>query len=136
MQSCEVLIVDDESAILELMTTLFERQGYRVTTAESAAQAITLLHSHRFNVVLTDLRMESPFAGFEVVRAARHLQTTPFIGIVTAYPVPASDWKEAGADALFQKGTDTFHLPEKIATLLKLGPQAETSLAQHEHAIR
>lgn len=119
MDTFQVLVVDDESAILTLMRTIFERQGYRVSTAESAAAGVKLLARQSFDAVITDLKMETPLAGFDVVRAARNMRPQPYIAIVTAFPLAPAEWKDTGADALYIKGTETFRLPEQLAPLLK-----------------
>jgi DNA-binding NtrC family response regulator len=101
-----ILFVDDESAILRLFGLVLESAGYEVTTALSAAEAKRKLSEQNFNLVITDVRMESPTAGFEVLRAARRISPTLPVALLTAFPIPTSDWKQAGADAFFVKGAD------------------------------
>jgi CheY-like chemotaxis protein len=125
MNGFNVLVVDDEPAILTLMRAVFERQGYEVTTAASATDAIALLRDRAFDAVVTDLKMETPLAGFEVVAAARNARPQPYIAIVTAFPLTSSEWKASGADALYIKGSDTFRLPELLSSLLKQRPYAD-----------
>jgi CheY-like chemotaxis protein len=114
-----VLLVDDESAILRLLRAVLEPHGFAVTTAASAAEAISLLAPDKYDIVLTDLRMETPLAGFEVVAAADQLVPRPLIVILTAFPVPSADWKFAGADLLRVKGMNTVLLPEQLKKLLQ-----------------
>lgn len=125
MDKFRALVVDDESAILSLMRALFEREGYSISTADSAANAIEILKSQCFDVVITDLRMETPTSGFRVVDAAQALRPKPFTVILTAFPVPAADWIRAGADALYMKGIEAFKLPQKISGLLKRRAESE-----------
>jgi CheY-like chemotaxis protein len=72
-----------------------------------------------FDLILTDMRMETPLAGYEVVRAAHQIRPRPAIVILTAFPIPSSDWRASGADALLVKGADILDLPEKLQTLVK-----------------
>ena len=106
-----ILIVDDEQAVFSMLKAVFESEGYTVTTASSGAQACCLLAVQTFDVVLTDMRMESDNAGFDVVRAARKRSAGSVIVILTAFPLLAQDWRAAGADAAFTK-------PSNIAALL------------------
>jgi CheY-like chemotaxis protein len=94
-------------------------EAFSVQTADSAGNSLRLLESHPYDIVITDLRMETPLAGYDVARAASRLDPRPTIVIVTAFPVPASDWRAAGADALFTKGANTLHLAKHLLRLLE-----------------
>ena len=113
-----VLLVDDDDSILQLFCTVLEMNGFEVITATSAFQAVTIMEQQQFEMVITDLRMENPTAGFDVVRTAHHLSPRPIIVIVTAFPVPSSEWRRTGADALYIKGANTMALPEQLKELL------------------
>ena len=118
-----VLIVDDEAAIIGLLKTVLESSSFEVSVARSAAEAKVCLREARFDLVLTDMRMETPLAGYEVVRAARQMNPRPATVIITAFPIPSSDWKSSGADALLIKGADILDLPNKLSQILKQRPQ-------------
>ena len=111
----KLLLVDDEKAIRSVVSAVLEMHGFHIDTAASAGEAKQILHAGRFDVVLTDLRMETETAGFEVVSAAAQLAPRPRIVILTACPVPAAVWRPMGADALVQKGAS----PVDLVNLLK-----------------
>jgi DNA-binding response OmpR family regulator len=113
-----VLLVDDDDSILQLFCTVLEMNGFEVITATSAAEALSSLDEQSFEMIITDLRMENPTAGFDVVRAAHELSPRPIIVVVTAFPVPSSEWRRTGADALYVKGANTMALPEQLKELL------------------
>jgi DNA-binding response OmpR family regulator len=113
----KALVVDDDDAIRAMLAQFLERDGFSVLTAGSAAKGTAMLGEH-VDIVITDLRMESPLAGFDVVRAAAQMAPRPVIVILTAFPVPNSEWRSAGADALFVKGANTFALPKQLKALL------------------
>ncbi len=50
-----VLIIDDEWSIREVATLMLERAGYKVLSAASAEDGLSMLASNRFNVVLIDV---------------------------------------------------------------------------------
>ncbi len=52
-----LLLVDDEECVLSAFKRLFRRDGYRVLTATSAAQAFELLAMHTVQVIISDHRM-------------------------------------------------------------------------------
>lgn len=113
------LLVDDDDAIVQLFRTVLELSGFVVDTAKSAADAIEQISSNSYEVIITDLRMETSTAGFDVVRAAVQRNPRPLVVVVTAFPVPASEWRKTGADALYVKGANTMALPEQLKELLK-----------------
>ena len=120
-----ILIVDDEPAILGLLKSVLELSSFEPHTARSAAEAKSLLSQQTFDVVLTDMRMETATAGFDVVRAARQLDPAPVIAILTAFPISPTEWRPSGADALMVKGADIMNLPDKLLNLLKAKPRPE-----------
>lgn len=107
MPASRILIVDDEPSIVALLRLVLEGENYEVETAASGAEAIRKLGEQSFDLVLTDIRMETPVAGFEVVRTARRNSPGMPVAVLTAFPVPTNDWRQAGADVLFMKGTDS-----------------------------
>jgi CheY-like chemotaxis protein len=102
----KILLVDDEPSIRTTLKIILELEGFEVVTAASAAEARKTLHQSCFDLVLTDMNMETPDAGFLVVDHANALHRRPAIVIITAFPVTPAEWKAAGADALIVKGTD------------------------------
>jgi CheY-like chemotaxis protein len=114
-----VLLVDDEASIRMLLRTALETADFEVETASSAYEASTRLRDASFDLVITDMRMETVTAGYDVIRAASQVNPRPKIVILTAFPIPTSQWRSSGADALIVKGTDMLQLPEKLHALVK-----------------
>ncbi|MDO6691656.1 sigma 54-interacting transcriptional regulator [Aliiglaciecola sp. 3_MG-2023] len=52
-----ILLVDDDENLLRLMTIRLQGEGYQVATAEGGKEALRLLNTQSFDVVLSDLRM-------------------------------------------------------------------------------
>ena len=67
----ELLIADDEENILELLRRALGGAHVAVTTAETAKEAAALLEKKRFDILLTDICMETPTAGIELARTVR-----------------------------------------------------------------
>jgi response regulator RpfG family c-di-GMP phosphodiesterase len=55
--SCTLLFVDDEPNILSSLRRLFRPLGYRVLTAESGEQGLSILGEERIDLVISDMRM-------------------------------------------------------------------------------
>ncbi|MCK5360550.1 MAG: response regulator, partial [Gammaproteobacteria bacterium] len=56
--SGQILIVDDEATAVENLAHVCRKEGYTITTRTSGRGAIEALENDKFDVVLTDLRME------------------------------------------------------------------------------
>lgn len=115
---CSALIIDDEPSILDTLKGLLETREFEVSTASSAHDAIRQLGQLAFDLVLTDMRMESPTAGYEVVRKATSLSPRPVVVILTAFPIPSAEWRASGADALYVKGGGILRILDDLERLL------------------
>ncbi len=114
-----ILIVDDEPAVLSMLKVVFQSDGYAVAAAASAQEAARVLGTESFDAVLTDMKMETDTAGFEVVRAARAASAESVIVILTAFPLLAKEWRGAGADAALSKPANMSMLLETFRHLLR-----------------
>jgi DNA-binding response OmpR family regulator len=111
-----VLLVDDEVAILLTMKAVLELNGFEVETAASAREARSKIKLHEYQMVMTDMRMESDAAGREVIQAARTAPYHPAVALLTAFP--EDDWSETGADEMLVKPMQTALLVKQIEKLL------------------
>jgi signal transduction histidine kinase/ActR/RegA family two-component response regulator len=67
-----VLVVEDEPHVLQFVSSLLRRLGYRVTAASTGAEAIMLLQQRSsFDLVFTDVVLPRGMSGIEVARQAR-----------------------------------------------------------------
>jgi two-component system NtrC family response regulator len=79
-----ILIVDDETKLLEIYQKALEKEGYAITVANNGATAISLLKNNLYDLVITDLRMPG-VDGMELFRwIVRNSPAIPVI-IITAY---------------------------------------------------
>jgi two-component system response regulator HydG len=74
-----ILLVDDESGILETLKILFRGEGYDVSVAQSGKEAIEILAESPPDIVLSDIRMPGT-TGLEVLQNAR--DTDPDIAVI------------------------------------------------------
>jgi DNA-binding NtrC family response regulator len=79
----KILVVDDETAILDTLRILLRREGFEVFTAAGGQRGIDMLGEVRPDVVLTDVRMPGA-GGLEVMAAARELDATLPVVLMTA----------------------------------------------------
>ena len=89
-----ILVVDDEPGMREFLTAALSDGGYKVISASSATQALTLIDQHStktdekisVNIALTllDIQMPSP-GGMEVLRYLRDVDPDAVVILITAY---------------------------------------------------
>jgi DNA-binding response OmpR family regulator len=113
-----ILLVDDELAILLTLRAILEMNGFEVDTAASAKEAQTKLKNGVFEMVITDMRMETETAGYDVIRAARQQPYNPATALLTAYPSLGNEWKTNGAQSLLVKPVNTGELLRQLEALL------------------
>jgi len=80
-----VLLVDDDPTSRLTLQTVLEASGYHVDSAASAAEAVGKLDEQEYQLVLSDLQMESPEAGLKVLAHARMMPYKPATALVTTY---------------------------------------------------
>jgi DNA-binding NtrC family response regulator len=79
-----ILIVDDEQSMLEVLAIMLKREGYEVATTSNGEQAMELIRSIGFDVVITDLKME-PVDGMEVLRFTKTVNRETVVIMMTAH---------------------------------------------------
>ncbi len=82
-----ILVVDDEELVREAIKLRLEREGHQVETAGSEAEAIEKIRTANppYDVVITDMVMESENSGLEVLKAALLRDVLTEVIILTAY---------------------------------------------------
>lgn len=113
-----ILLVDDEVAVLLTLKAVLEISGFDVDTAASGREGVSKLHTRQYDMLITDMRMETDAAGVEVIRAARTAPYHPAVALLTAFPVAEEDWQDMGADQLLVKPMHTRILLGQIEELL------------------
>lgn len=119
MPKRRVLLVDDEVAVLLTMKAVLEISGFDVDTATSAQEGRSKIRTREYQMVITDMRMESDAAGREVIQAARTASYHPAVALLTAFPVEQDDWMEMGADRMLVKPMQTPVLIRQLEKLLE-----------------
>jgi DNA-binding NtrC family response regulator len=79
----KILLVDDETAILETLEILFRGEGYEVTVADSGPKALAALEDEKPDLVLTDIRMPGA-GGLEVLSQAQEIDPEMPVILMTA----------------------------------------------------
>lgn len=113
-----ILLVDDELGILLTLKAVLEMNGFDVDIASSARAGIEKLADGPYHMIITDMKMETDRAGYDVIRAARLQEYDPAIAILTAYALLGSDWRSEGAQSLLVKPIGMEDLLRQVEALL------------------
>lgn len=79
----QILIVDDEEVVLVSLRDTLAREGYQVTTAPNAVEALKLLKEQAFSVVITDQQMPM-LTGLEFLGQVKQMQPDASRILITA----------------------------------------------------
>jgi DNA-binding NtrC family response regulator len=79
-----LLIVDDDSAMREMLASLFQEQGYATDSAESFDAAVARLADAEYDAVLSDIKMPGR-SGIDLVGELRRLRPETPIVLMTAF---------------------------------------------------
>ena len=108
----QVLVVDDEPAILRALSAALRTRGYTVHTATTGGEALDHAVRHPLDVIILDLGLPD-LDGIEICRRLREWSTTPIIVLTVE---DAEERKvtalDAGADDFVTK---PFSMPELLA---------------------
>jgi DNA-binding response OmpR family regulator len=94
----KVLIVDDDETVRASLSLILEYGDFEVATAASVNDALKLIGSQVFDVLLSDLHMPGAGDGLTVVSAMRHSNPAAVTIIFSGFP----EMKEAAAAILLQ----------------------------------
>jgi len=114
-----LLVVDDDRRIRDLLSRFLTGEGYRVTTAETAADARAKLNGLSFDLLVLDVMMPGE-SGFDFAKSLRGTSSVPIL-MLTARDTAESRIKglEMGADDYLSKPFEPRELSLRIANILK-----------------
>jgi response regulator RpfG family c-di-GMP phosphodiesterase len=106
-----LLVVDDEARILSSLRRALRREGWRVLTAGSGAEAVRLLEAEPVDVVLTDHKMPR-MSGLDVLEAAARLRPAAARLLISGWPdeIPPARMASLRIRALIPKPWDDAEL--------------------------
>jgi DNA-binding response OmpR family regulator len=115
----KLLVIDDDSAVTELLSLLLKSHGYDVTAVNSGPEGITLLREKKVDLLILDLMMPD-MDGWEVCKEARKFSSVPII-ILSALNDPAmiASILDAGADDYLTKPASSSVLVAHIKQLVR-----------------
>jgi len=124
-----ILIVDDDPAVTSLLRRGFAYEGYRVDTAASGAEALSVARERPPDLVVLDVMMPG-MDGLEVCRRLREVSRSLPILLLTARDAPADQVSglATGADDYVTKPFNFDVLLARVRALLRRGGQQPSNL--------
>ncbi|MDY6842963.1 MAG: sigma-54 dependent transcriptional regulator [Thermodesulfobacteriota bacterium] len=130
MNNKKVLVVDDERGMRDLFVNILAEEGYNVTTAEDGQQAIELLESENFDIVLTDLKMPK-VDGIKVIERLKSVNYGGVGIVITGFGSIKSAISAMKAGA-YEYITKPINVDEVLLTLKRA---LEYQKLRHENAL-
>jgi DNA-binding NarL/FixJ family response regulator len=123
MAGTKILLVDDDEMLNIIMRRLLEREGFEITVACNVAEALKLISSERYDVLLSDLHMPGAADGLTVISAMRHLNPNAIALLLTSFPEMdlAAQAILRQADEIMIKRTDPTEMVESIKRRIASG---------------
>ncbi len=117
-----ILIVDDNDMNLVLLSKILEMEGYEVTTALNATDALKLVEQKKPDLAILDVMMPD-MNGYELCRNMRLLPYAREIPIVMLTAMSSDRERtqalEAGANDIWTKPFDMHLFRQKVGELIK-----------------
>jgi DNA-binding response OmpR family regulator len=114
-----VLLVDDDAALLEVMSIVLSSEGYRVVTAVDGSEALREIGREGLDLVVLDVMLPR-ISGFEVLKKIREKSDVPVVMLTAkSQSVDKVVGLELGADDYITKPFDTKELLARIRAILR-----------------
>ncbi|MBT9586020.1 response regulator [bacterium] len=108
-----ILVLEDDSIMLELLCEALEGAGYEARGASRPAQAVELSRQIPFELVISDIRMAGPTDGLGAIAGIKKFQPNVKVVMITGY---ASD--DCPRRAIELQVDDYVHKPFRVPTML------------------
>jgi two-component system response regulator PilR (NtrC family) len=116
-----ILVVDDDTSMREFLDLLLTRENHDVFTAENGNRALSMIHSHVYDLVLVDIRL-GDITGLEVLKQVKQQNPDTVVIMISAYSTTeiAVTAMNEGAYDFVPKPFDNKELRQTIARALAL----------------
>ena len=117
-----ILLVDDDTSVLDVMSEMLRLEGHEVTIAENGEQAVECVNRDQFDLVITDLIMPEKEGLETIADIRRQFAEIPIIAISGGGRLGPNDYLEParfiGANATLAKPFARTELIKAVDSLL------------------
>ena len=114
MQGTKILLVDDDDVVRSTLREVLQEQGFDVTGAANVAEALKLISSNLYDVLLSDLHMPGAGDGLTVISAMRHANPKAVTMLLSAFPE-----MDAASHAILQQADQILVKPMNVRALIE-----------------
>jgi DNA-binding NtrC family response regulator len=126
-QVLRILIVDDEAAMREVLSTRLEERGFEVATAESGQQAREQVEAHHPDIVISDVVLPD-VSGLDLLQALKSGDPHRPVILITAFGTV-----DSAVEAIKRGATDFLTKPIDYDKLLSIIDVAQTEISRRQH---
>lgn len=115
-ESISLLIIDDEEIVIKSCQRILKESGYIIDTAGSGEEGLAKLADHKYDVIITDLKMPG-IGGMEVLKRVKERNPKQVVIVFTGYATvgTARESLKLGAFDYIPKPFTAIELREVIA---------------------
>jgi CheY-like chemotaxis protein len=115
MAASKILLVDDDEIVRHTLCELLKQDGFDITVAGSVPEALKLITSEQYDVLLSDLHMPGAGDGLTVISAMRHLNPNAVAMLLSSFPE-----MEVAAQAILRQADEIVLKQTDIKELVKM----------------
>jgi DNA-binding response OmpR family regulator len=115
MAQTRILVVEDNEAVRMMLREGLQRDEFEVVVASNVRDALKLIATETFDVLLSDLHMPLAGDGFTLVSAMRHTHPAALTIVVSGYPA-----LDEAMSAILHQADEILAKPVRIAELREL----------------
>jgi two-component system cell cycle sensor histidine kinase/response regulator CckA len=117
-----IMVVDDDQAVLQLVSGILEGEGYRVLKARHSDEAldISAAYKEEIDLLVTDVKMDPFMTGFQLAQCLRLMRVEIKVLYISGFVEDEMvRWEvESGVAAFLQKPFRQQELLEKVRSTL------------------
>jgi DNA-binding NtrC family response regulator len=125
-----ILVVDDDRASCELLREIFATEGWETASALSPEEALSAAARERFDLVVSDINLESAQTGLDILRSLR--ETCPVILVTGFGTLDAA--VEAAREGAWDFVSKPFKVGEVVATARRALERGPSKAGEDESA--
>ena len=134
--SLKLLVIDDDSAVTDLLSLLLKSNGFEVSATNNSTEGLSAIRENPPDVVILDLMMPE-MDGWQICKAVREFSQVPII-ILSALNDPSmiASVLDAGADDYLTKPTPSRVLIAHINRLVNRSGTVNSSASMNDSFTR